>query len=69
MKKRIDRRTGLKSGGAKRLTVTLAAGQCEFLESLTTRNTATLAFVVRFAISKFIEEQRGGQLRLDFTKR
>jgi len=49
-----------------RLTVTLAPGQREALEAIAKRNHATLAFVVRYALTQFIESHRDSQLPLAF---
>ena len=54
-----------KTGKADRLTITLAPGQRESLEAFAERNHATLAFVARFALARFIEENAQRQLRLD----
>jgi hypothetical protein len=51
-----------------RLTITLAPGQRDALESIAERNHATLAFVVRHALDKFMRENQGGQLRLDLPE-
>ena len=48
-----------------RLTVTLGQGQREALEAIADRNHTKLAFIVRYALDRFIEEQRQKQLRLD----
>ena len=51
---------------ASRLTITLAPGQRTALEQIAELNHATYAYVVRYAISKFIEENREKQLPLSF---
>jgi len=48
-----------------RLTITLREGQREALESIADRNHTTLAFVVRYALDRFIEEHPQKELRLD----
>lgn len=48
-----------------RLTITLGQGQREFLETIAERNYTTLAFIVRYALERFIEEQRQKEMRLD----
>ena len=48
-----------------RLTITLGQGQREALQAIADRNHTTLAFVVRYALDRFIEEHRQKQLRLD----
>jgi predicted transcriptional regulator len=56
-----------KAAGSKlpRLTITLGQGQYEALDVIADRNRTTLAFIVRYALDRFIEEQRQKQLRLD----
>ena len=48
-----------------RLTITLGQGQREALQAIADRNHAKLAFIVRYALDRFIEEHRQKQLRLD----
>jgi len=48
-----------------RLTITLGEGQREALMAIADRNHTTLAFIVRYALERFIEEQRQKQLRLE----
>ena len=48
-----------------RLTITLGQGQREALIAIADRNHTTLAFIVRYALDRFIEEHRQKQLRLD----
>jgi len=48
-----------------RLTITLGQGQREALVAIADRNHTTLAFIVRYALDRFIEEQRQKQLRLE----
>jgi hypothetical protein len=48
-----------------RLTITLGQGQREDLQAIADRNRTKLAFIVRYALDRFIEEQRQKQLRLD----
>jgi hypothetical protein len=49
-----------------RLTITLGEGQYEALTAIADRNHTTLAFIVRYALDRFIEEQRQKQqLRLE----
>jgi predicted DNA-binding protein len=48
-----------------RLTITLGEGQREALTAMADRNHTTLAFIVRYALERFIEEQRQKQLRLE----
>ena len=49
-----------------RLTITLGPGQRAALEEIASRNDATLAFVVRYALRRFIEESGQGRLPLEF---
>ena len=49
-----------------RLTVTLGKGQRAALEAIATQNSTTLAFVVRYALRRFIEEQGKDRLTLRF---
>ena len=48
-----------------RLTLTLGQGQREALVAIADRNHTTLAFIVRYALDRFIEEHRQKQLRLE----
>jgi hypothetical protein len=48
-----------------RLTITLGQGQREALQAIADRNHTKLAFLVRYALYRFIEEQHQKQLRLD----
>ena len=50
----------------QRLTITLSPGQREALDAIAERNHAALAFVVRFALGRFIEEHGQGRLPLEF---
>jgi len=52
---------------ADRLTVSLAKGQRQSLEAIADRNAATLAFVVRCALTQFIDLHRDRQLQLQFA--
>ncbi len=52
--------------GQERLTITLGPGQRAALEEIAGRNDATLAFVVRYALRRFIEESGQGRLALEF---
>ena len=49
-----------------RLTITLGPRQREALEEIAIRNNATLAFVVRYALRRFIEDSGQGRLSLEF---
>ena len=49
-----------------RLTVTLGEGQRAALESIASQNSTTLAFVVRYALRRFIEEHGEDRLTLRF---
>lgn len=48
-----------------RLTITLGQGQREALQAIADRNHTTLAFLIRYALDRFIEEHRQKQFRLD----
>ena len=48
-----------------RLTITLGQGQREVLQAIASRNHTTLAFLIRYALDRFIEEHRQKQFRLD----
>ena len=48
-----------------RLTITLGQGQREALEAIADRNHTTLAFVIRYALGRFIEDHSQKQNRLD----
>ena len=54
------------AGNQARLTITLGAGQRAALEEIASRNDATLAFVVRYALRRFIEESGQRRLPLEF---
>jgi hypothetical protein len=49
-----------------RVTVTLAPGQRAVLERIAEQNETTLAYVMRYALKRFIQESESGQLKLDF---
>ena len=51
-----------------RLTVTLAPGQREALQIIADHNNTTLAFVVRYALTRFVREAQSRQLRLEFPE-
>jgi hypothetical protein len=53
-----------KPAAVDRLTITLGPGQREMLEAIAQRNRTTLAFVVRYALDRFVETSESGQLRL-----
>jgi hypothetical protein len=56
------------SGSSDRLTVSLARGQRAALDQIARRNNAALGFVVRYALSRFIEtSRRDQQLELDLA--
>ena len=57
------------SAGQARLTITLGPGQRAALEEIANRNNATLAFVVRYALRRFIEDAGQGRLPLEFPSR
>lgn len=49
-----------------RVTVTLGPGQRGALERIAETNETTLAFVVRYALKRFIEDAERNQQRLQF---
>lgn len=53
------------SSSQDRLTVTLAPGQRESLEAIATHNGTKLAFVIRYALKRFIDQPDSYQIRLD----
>lgn len=60
---------GRKDHKGDRLTVTLGPGQRKVLEAIAAQNNATLAFVVRFALAKFVKLHGEGQLNLEFPEK
>ena len=57
-----------KKGGGDRLTITLKAGQRELLESIAEKNGTSLAYILRYALEKFAEENKDKQLQLTFPR-
>jgi hypothetical protein len=57
---------GRKQRAPNRLTVSLRPGQRKALEDLAELNGTTLAYVVRFALSEFIEARRDKQIPFRF---
>jgi len=55
-------------GAPKRVTVTLAAGQYEQLAAIAEANKATIAYVVRRAVTDFIGSGKDRQLLLRFPE-
>lgn len=51
-----------------RLTITLGQGQRSDLEAIADYNNTTLAFVVRYALDRFLRDASHGQLRLTFPE-
>lgn len=51
---------------AKRVTVSLSPAQKEHLKEIANRNNTTVAFVVRYALNRFLTREDSGQLRLEF---
>ena len=49
-----------------RITISLAPGQREALEEIAERNSATMSFVVRYALNEFLYKHEGKQLPLNF---
>ena len=62
----MPRRKAHRTVSEDRLTVSLAPGQREALEAVAEQNSVKLAFVVRRALTEFIENHRDKQLRLAF---
>lgn len=58
-----DRADGL----GERLTVTLAPGQRALLEEIAQRNQTTLAWVVRFALTKFARQYCSDEEQLELS--
>lgn len=52
----------------ERLTITLGTGQRSALEAIASENNTTLAFVIRYALRRFIEDHGQSQLTLEFPK-
>ena len=50
---------------AKRLTISLGAGQRGELEAIAKANHTSLAFVIRHALTYFVAQHKDKQLRLD----
>ena len=61
-------RAKVKATGQDRLTISLAPGQREALEAIAEHNSATLAFVMRYALKEFIENRHEQHLQLRFPK-
>jgi len=55
-----------RSRSPERLTISLGAGQREALQAIADYNDATMAFVVRYALARFIADAENKQLKLDF---
>ncbi len=55
-----------KGSGSDRLTVSLGPGQRKMLEDIAELNGVKLAYVVRYALSHFIDENRDKQISLRF---
>jgi hypothetical protein len=53
----------------ERITVSLARGQKDALEEIAEVNRTTVAFVVRYIVARYLEDQNRGQLELSFPKR
>ena len=66
--KRSKQQIGRQSEPADRVTVTLGPGQREFLQAVAERNNTTIAFVMRYVITKFIESHKSDQIPLQFPK-
>ena len=57
------------AAGQARLTVTLGPGQRAALEEIANRNNATVAFVVRYALRRFIEDSGQERFPLEVPSR
>jgi hypothetical protein len=57
-----------KGSGSDRLTVSLGPGQRKMLEDIAELNGVKLAYVVRYALSHFIDENRDKQISLRFPE-
>lgn len=55
-----------KATSSDRISISLAHGQREALEDIAARNSATISFVVRYALNEFLEKYEGKQLSLIF---
>ncbi len=55
-----------KATSPDRITISLAHGQRAALEEIAARNSATISFVVRYALNEFLEKHEGKQLPLMF---
>jgi predicted transcriptional regulator len=53
----------------ERLTISLGPGQREALEKIADYNHSKLAFIVRYALDRFIEERSQKQLRLELNSK
>jgi hypothetical protein len=51
---------------AGRLTITLRPGQRRLLQQFADRNHVSVAFVIRYALDRFVEEYANKQLPFDF---
>jgi len=61
-------RKGAKKGNGDRLTVSLRSGQRKVLEAIALENHVSLAFAVRYALDAFLDQHKGGQLKLKFPR-
>ena len=66
--KRNKRQIEQRSEPTDRVTVTLGPGQREFLQAVAERNNTTIAFVMRYVITKFIESHKSDQIPLQFPR-
>jgi hypothetical protein len=55
-----------RSTDADRLTITLRQGQRRLLQEFADRNHVSVAFVIRYALDRFVEEYANKQLPFDF---
>ena len=49
-----------------RITITLGPDQRKLLEEIAKQNNATLSFVIRYALTDFLEKHENKRLRLSF---
>jgi len=66
MKKEFVAMEKTKKGQTDRITISLAPGQRDALETMAEQNCATLSYVVRYAINEFLDKQKDKQLPLTF---
>ncbi len=55
-------------GLSDRITISLAPGQRATLEEIAENNSATISYVVRYALNEFLDKYKGKQLPLFFNR-